>query len=77
MVQFVPKDNYFSTEPNKTLLEKAREAVAREEAGGGGIGGSGVAGGMRKGGGGMFQKPFWKSSAELNDERVGCELDVR
>ena len=76
MVQFVPKDSYFFTESNKTLLEKAREAVAKEEGGGGGggagggIAGGGVGGSMRKGSGGMFQKPFWKSSTDLSEEKV-------
>ena len=70
----MPKDKYFETKNDKTLLTKAREAIAQEEAAAGsgarGVSGS-VAGGLRKGGASMFQKPFWKSSQDLNEEKVG------
>lgn len=73
----MPKNQYFDNK-EKTLLSKAREAIAREEAGvggGGGIGG-GVAGGLRKGAsvGAMFQKPFWKTSQDLNEDKVRSGL---
>lgn len=73
----MPKDQYFDSKSDKALLAKAKEAIAKEEAAGGSgaRGGSGsVAGGLRKGasvGASMFQKPFWKSSQDLNEEKVG------
>lgn len=71
-MQYVPKDSYFSRSQDKTLLAKAKEAIAREEAGGS-AGGSGMGIGSGKGGGvggSRFPKAFWKSSQDLNEDKV-------
>lgn len=70
MVQYVPKHYYFDQESEKSLQKKAEEAIAQQEE-------QGHAGGMagsRKsvsGASSMFPRPFWKSSQDLNQEKVG------
>lgn len=58
VVQYVPKERYFDNRAEKSLLAKAKEAIAREEAA------------TKNSGASMFQKPFWKNNPDLNEDKV-------
>ncbi|CAM9786219.1 unnamed protein product, partial [Pylaiella littoralis] len=63
VVQYVPKERYFDNRAEKSLLAKAKEAIAREEAA------------TKNSGASMFQKPFWKNNPDLNEGKVQRQIN--